>query len=102
MNRKYLSSVIAGMIAVVLLIAGCKPSQNKATYLGVPVSQIETELNSLLNTYYPRIVDTIHGGYWTNFENDWSLSKDQEKMLVTQARGLWTASKAAELYPENK
>ncbi len=102
MNRKCLSLPVAGMITVVLLIAGCKPSQNKATYHGVPVSQIETELNSLLNNYYPRIVDTIHGGYWTNFENDWSRSKDQEKMLVTQARGLWTASRAAELFPENK
>ena len=66
------------------------------------VSDIETALNDHLHNFYPRIVDTIHGGYWTNFEYDWTRSKDQDKMLVTQARGLWTASRAAEVFPENK
>ncbi|MBN1790799.1 MAG: AGE family epimerase/isomerase [Bacteroidales bacterium] len=84
-----------------LALAGCK-SPNRTTPLqGIPVAAIETELNSLLQTWYPRIIDTIHGGYWTNFEYDWTLSSNQDKMLVTQARGLWTASRAARVYPDN-
>jgi mannobiose 2-epimerase len=88
-------------IFIACFLTGCKSPENKSVYLGVKVSEIRTELNSLLQSYYPRIIDTIHGGYWTNFENDWTLSKNQDKMLVTQARDLWTAAKAAELFPDN-
>jgi mannobiose 2-epimerase len=83
------------------LFPGCKSPRNSSVYLGVKVSEIETELTHLLQTWYPCIIDTIHGGYWTNFEYDWTLSKKQDKMLVTQARGLWTASRAAAVFPDN-
>ncbi len=85
----------------VCLAAGCKSRGNSSVYLGIEVSEIEGELDNLLQTWYPRIIDTIHGGYWTNFEYDWTLSKKQDKMLVTQARGLWTASRAAAVFPDN-
>ena len=81
-----------------ILCLSCQPKDN---YMGVPVSEIEMQLHNLLNNYYPRIIDTINGGYWTNLENDWTLSENQNKMLVTQARGLWTAARAAELFPDN-
>jgi len=96
LQRISLASIIAGF-----LFSGCKQSAPKATYLGVKVDEIATELEHLLQTWYPRIIDTIHGGYWTNFEYDWSLSENQDKMLVTQARGLWTASRAAAVFPDN-
>ena len=70
-----------------LVLAGCKSPDRTAPLQGVPVAAIETELENLLHTWYPRIIDTIHGGYWTNFEYDWTLSTNQDKMLVTQARG---------------
>jgi mannobiose 2-epimerase len=71
------------------------------TYLGVPLTELETALQNHLSTWYPRIVDTLNGGYWTNFEYDWKRSEDQPKMLVTQARGLWTAARAAQAFPDN-
>jgi cellobiose epimerase len=89
------------LVVSVSLLAGCKKTRDHSTFLGVKVSEIEAELGSLLQTWYPQIMDTIQGGYWTNFEYDWTLSKNQDKMLVTQARGLWTASRAAVVYPEN-
>jgi cellobiose epimerase len=84
------------------MLLSCKSGHDNQTYLGVKVSDIETQADNLLKNYYPRIIDTIHGGYWTNFENDWSRSPNQEKMLVTQARGLWTASRATQMFPDNK
>ena len=69
-------------------------------YLGVPIADIESELYQLMHLWYPRIVDSINGGYWTNFEADWTRSEKQTKMLVTQARGLWTAARAARHYPD--
>jgi mannobiose 2-epimerase len=98
------------MKPVVLLLAisvimpaftGCKKSET-STYLEIEVNSIENELDKLLQTWYPRIVDTVNGGYWTNFEFDWILSEEQDKMLVTQARGLWAASRAASVFPENE
>jgi mannobiose 2-epimerase len=79
-------------------MTGCKGHEPK-NYLGVSVPQIEKELHNLLHNFYPRIVDTVNGGYWTNFENDWTRSQNQDKMLVTQARGLWAAARAAEIMP---
>ena len=89
------------VLAAAFQLPGCK-SSDSSTYMGVKVPEIETALNDLMQNFYPRIIDTIHGGYWTNFEYDWTLSKDQDKMLVTQARGLWTASRAAQVFPDNK
>jgi mannobiose 2-epimerase len=71
-------------------------------YLGVPVSEIESELDQLMQLWYPRIVDEENGGYWTNFGPDWTRSEEQTKMLVTQARGLWTAARAARHYPDRE
>jgi len=85
---------------LVILIVSCKSPKNE-TYLGVGVSEIQTQLGNILDNYYPRLVDTVNGGYWTNFENDWTLSPNQDKMLVTQARGLWTSARAAEIFPDN-
>src|SRR5512136_574234 len=101
---KIISSLhrISLLVSVVFIsLTGCKSRNDKVTLKGVDVTEIETELVSLLQTWYPRIVDTIHGGYWTNFEYNWVLSDNQDKMLVTQARGLWTASRAAQVYPDN-
>jgi mannobiose 2-epimerase len=100
-NLTRLFSIGIYVFLTICLLAGCKSTRNNSTYLGVEVTEIETELNSLLQCFYPRVIDTIHGGYWTNFENDWTLSKKQHKMLVTQARDLWTASRAAEFFPDN-
>jgi mannobiose 2-epimerase len=82
------------------MLAGCR-SHHHGTYLGVSVRDIESELSNLLSNWYPRIIDTIHGGYWTNFEYDWTRSTEQDKMLVTQARGLWTAARAYIAFPDS-
>jgi mannobiose 2-epimerase len=71
-------------------------------FLGVPVAEIEKATSDHLNRWFPTVVDNDQGGYYTNFEYDWSRSPKQEKMLVTQARDLWASAKAAQLYPENR
>ncbi|MDA3818336.1 MAG: AGE family epimerase/isomerase [Prolixibacteraceae bacterium] len=71
-------------------------------YMNVAAHDIETTLHKHLNDWYPRIIDNENGGYYTNFENNWEKSDEQTKMLVTQARGLWTAAKAADIFPDNE
>ena len=102
-EKDHLIFIASGFIVMLagLVSFGCKSRQDSAVYLGVKISDIEKELTNEMDTWYPRIIDTVHGGYWTNFEYDWTWSKDQDKMLVTQARDLWTASVAASVFADN-
>ena len=61
---------------------------------------LDSAWNSLLTVWYPRALDTVYGGYRANFEYDWQPSPQQDKMIVTQARHLWTTTQAARQYPE--
>ena len=47
----------------------------------------------IIERWYPLVVDKECGGYYTNVTYDWKLPPEQEKMIVTQARHVWTLSK---------
>jgi mannobiose 2-epimerase len=49
----------------------------------------------LLRRWYPLVLDRECGGYFTNVTHDWKLPPEQEKMIVTQARHIWTTAKTA-------
>ncbi len=54
----------------------------------------------LLDKWYPQSVDKEYGGFLSTFTYDFKPTGDQDKMIVSQARHIWTNSKAAELYPD--
>lgn len=56
--------------------------------------------NELLKPWYPASIDTLYGGFISAFTYDFKLADNQDKMIVTQARHVWTNAKAAELYPD--
>jgi mannobiose 2-epimerase len=51
--------------------------------------------DGLLKHWYPLVIDRECGGYYTNLAYDWAILPEQEKMVVTQARHIWTTSKVA-------
>ncbi len=51
---------------------------------------------NFINKWYPKVIDFEYGGYFTNLTYDFELTSRQEKMIVTQARHIWTLSKIAE------
>lgn len=53
----------------------------------------------LLEVWYPRSIDTANGGFTSAYTFDFKEASNQDKMIVTQARHVWTNSKASELYP---
>ena len=53
----------------------------------------------LLDSWYPRSIDSIWGGFVSSFTFDFKPTGQQDKMIVTQARHTWTNSKASLLYP---
>ena len=63
-------------------------------------SQIKEEFydaltKKLLPKWYPLVIDKECGGYFTNIADDWILEPEQDKMIVTQARHVWTTAKVA-------
>lgn len=53
---------------------------------------------NLLDKWFPLAVDKENGGYYTDISHDWKIAPVQHKMIVTQARYVWTASKAAIMF----
>ena len=65
--------------------------------------ELSTSFNKeLLNVWYPRTVDSIYGGFLSDFDYKWAMDGPQNKMIVTQSRHVWTCSTVAEFYPEKK
>ncbi|MEP6748368.1 MAG: AGE family epimerase/isomerase [Bacteroidota bacterium] len=56
----------------------------------------------LLDVWYPKDVDSVYGGFLSDFTYDFKPGTVQDKMIVTQARHVWSNARAAELYPQNR
>ena len=84
-------AISLGMALLTFSCTNLDPQQDQEYFLGIKKSAVEDQLNEVIHNWYPRTIDTVNGGFWTNFEYDWTRSESQPKMLVTQARGLWTA-----------
>jgi mannobiose 2-epimerase len=52
-------------------------------------------INGIVKRWYPLVLDKECGGYFTNVSNDWTLPPEQEKMIVTQSRHIWTLTKVS-------
>jgi len=67
------------------------------------LNELSESLNhNLLESWYPRTIDSISGGFLSDFDYKWEMNGPQNKMIVTQARHVWTCSTVAEFYPEKK
>lgn len=92
------------MTVIIMAAYGCKQTTNDQ-----PVSSrsaladtIEYLLRSnTLDIWYPRSVDSLHGGFITSYTYDFKPTENQDKMIVTQSRHIWTNAKAAQRYPES-
>lgn len=66
-------------------------------------NELSESLNKgILDIWYPRTIDSISGGFLSDFDYKWEMNGPQNKMIVTQSRHVWTASTVAEFYPERK
>ncbi len=77
-----------------------KPDQEK---MELAKKLEESLFKYILEPWYPLIIDTINGGYHSNFAYDWSREEDSgNRAVVQQARHLWATSLIYENYPEKK
>lgn len=87
-------------VLFISLIA-CQNQKNEIDEKEILASEMEKHLkDEVLDKWYPQSMDTLDGGFLSNFSFDFKPSEKQEKMIVTQARHVWTNSKASEKYPK--
>src|ERR1700748_1429254 len=55
----------------------------------------------LLDVYYPHNIDTLYGGYLSTFDYAFRPQGDQDKMIVTQSRNVWSTAKASMFYHDS-
>jgi mannobiose 2-epimerase len=94
------------IIAVLILsgvYSGC--AQNVMTPIVEEKSNISAEMQTVLRDelkqFYPSCIDTQYGGYFSDLDYEWKLSGPQDKMIVTQARHIWSTSNAAMFYQKD-
>jgi mannobiose 2-epimerase len=98
MQRKLIRPAFALICVFTLFLSfGFSQSDERLKIAG----EMENSLrNELLNKWYPQSVDSVSGGFLTTFTYDFKPTGPQDKMIVTQARHVWTNAKASLLYPE--
>ncbi len=87
-----------------LILVSCQQTEPVATItpFDLMLSELEAMVSEdVLHKWYPLVVDEKYGGYLSYFDHEWYLLEPQNKMIVTQARHLWTAVKAAEYDPDD-
>ena len=102
MKLKFLSGLIliAALITCSALLSF--KSSIKSSNQEPSVTLLDSVLkNNILKVWYPFIIDSADGGYFSNATFDWKLMADQPKMLVTQSRHVWTSSQAAMFYNDS-
>ena len=84
---------------------GRTPTANPADSMKTDRSVITAELQRVLDDefklWYPLSIDTTDGGYFSDINYKWELDGVQNKMIVTQARHIWSASNAAMFYQKD-
>lgn len=98
-----------GLLAAILLLLTVngltqKESPAKKTAINERL-QLATEMDKsirteLLNRWYPKSVDSLYGGFLSTFTYNFQPTGPQDKMIVTQARHVWSNAKASRLYPD--
>ena len=64
-------------------------------------AQMRRVLDEEFSLWYPLSIDTVDGGFFSDINARWQLEGDQNKMIVTQARHVWSAANAAMFYRED-
>src|SRR6188474_1807004 len=85
--------------AVLLMATVAASAQNKTERLQL-ADEIDRSIRTeLLNKWYPQSIDSLYGGFLTTFTYNFLPTGPQDKMIVTQARHVWSNALASRLYP---
>jgi mannobiose 2-epimerase len=100
---KLLNKNIALAILILLICIRISPTWKNMAERRKLANELENSIHTeLLNKWYPMCVDSLYGGFITTFTYDFKPTGEQDKMIVTQARHVWSNSIATRLYPNEE
>jgi mannobiose 2-epimerase len=82
---------------VTLMACASEKGDERTTLANAIEKSITTEL---LNKWYPSAMDKQYGGFLSTWTFDFKPTGEQDKMIVSQSRHVWTNSKASEVYKD--
>lgn len=92
--------VLLVLTSIVISTQSLVSSNSQDERLQIAAEMEKSIKTELLNKWYPQSVDSQYGGFLSSFTYDFKPTGSQDKMIVTQARHVWSNSKASLLYPE--
>lgn len=76
-------------------------SEKKEGERAILATAIEKSITTeLLNKWYPAAMDKEYGGFLSTWTFDFKPTGEQDKMIVSQSRHVWTSAKASEVYKD--
>src|SRR5688500_10794940 len=90
---------ICFLIAFLCFVSCSEKEKNERDFIAAEIEKSMT--TELLDKWYPAAIDKEFGGFLSAFTFDFKPTGEQDKMIVSQARHVWTSSKAAEVYTSN-
>jgi len=98
-NTRFWSAFFTGFLALCVCFVSCEPSNKQVSQAEKLLEQeIGNSLDSLVRVWYPRVIDSSNGGYLSDFNYAWEPAGPQNKMIVSQARNIWSAATLAMFY----
>lgn len=82
-----------------LTVAAQHPVKDSKERLQIATAIEMSMQTELLSKWYPKNTDSLYGGFLSTFTYDFQPTGPQDKMIVTQARHVWSNAIAARLYP---
>ena len=86
------------LVAFLILFVVTVDAQNKER-LQLADEMDKSIRTELLNEWYPQSMDSLYGGFLSTFTYNFQPTGTQDKMIVTQARHVWSNAVASRLYP---
>lgn len=61
-------------------------------------AELTPVLDQEFSLWYPLCIDSAYGGFYSDLDYEWKLDGQQNKMIVTQARHIWSAANGSMFY----
>jgi mannobiose 2-epimerase len=102
-NITVLRLAATGLFILMMGLASCKTDTYTPTATDrLYEREIRLSLDTLAHVWYPRVLDTMHGGYWSDYNFSWDADGIQNKMIVSQARHVWATAVLGMFYDEDE
>jgi mannobiose 2-epimerase len=74
---------------------------DKKTNRDIIANEMQQVLGDEFRSWYPVSIDTSCGGFFSDLDYAWKLDGKQNKMIVTQARHVWSTANAGMFYQKD-